>query len=145
MNTPTRSQPVAGDATRESRFALRVAACLTEQSEHVRPDVSERLRIGREQALERARQARRLQSAETRSGLTAVGLAILGGGGWWARLGLVLPLVALVVGLGVIQHLQDEEQVNAAADIDAALLADDVPPRAYGDPGFVEFLKSPRN
>lgn len=144
MNTLTRNQPVAGDATRESRFALRVAACLTEQSEQVTPDVSERLRIGREQALERARQARRLQSAESRSGLTAVGLAILGGG-WWARLGLVLPLVALVVGLALIQHLQDEEQVNAAADIDAALLADDVPPRAYGDPGFVEFLKSPRN
>jgi hypothetical protein len=31
-----------------------------------------------------------------------------------------------------------------AAEIDSALLADDLPPKAYSDAGFVEFLKTPR-
>ena len=30
-------------------------------------------------------------------------------------------------------------------DIDTALLADDLPVAAYSDPGFVEFLKAPRD
>jgi len=30
---------------------------------------------------------------------------------------------------------------RAAAAVDAALLADDLPPAAYADPGFVAFLK----
>ena len=34
-------------------------------------------------------------------------------------------------------------QVVAAAEIDAALLTDDLPPDAYSDPGFAEFLRSP--
>jgi hypothetical protein len=28
------------------------------------------------------------------------------------------------------------------AEVDAALLADDLPPAAYSDPGFVQFLKT---
>jgi hypothetical protein len=36
-----------------------------------------------------------------------------------------------------------QEQVDAAAEIDAALLADDLPPAAYSDPGFLAFLKNP--
>ena len=37
------------------------------------------------------------------------------------------------------------EQIAAAAEIDADLLTDSVPPAAYNDPGFLEFLKSPQN
>ena len=67
------------------------------------------------------------------------------GGGWWSRLGVALPAVALLAGLLLIQQSHIDEQISAAAEIDAALLADDVPPNAYSDPGFVEFLKTPRN
>lgn len=49
----------------------------------------------------------------------------------------------LVFGLLLIQHLHDQAEIHAAADVDAALLADDLPPEAYGDPGFVEFLRQP--
>ena len=37
----------------------------------------------------------------------------------------------------------DEAGYAAAAEVDAALLADDLPPEAYTDPGFGEFLKAP--
>jgi hypothetical protein len=54
----------------------------------------------------------------------------------------VLPLIVLVAGLLLIQERMAFEQVEAAAEIDAVLLADDLPPEAYTDPGFGEFLKS---
>ena len=41
------------------------------------------------------------------------------------------------------QHL--EQQIAAAAEIDTDLLTDALPPTAYGDAGFVEFLKAPQN
>jgi hypothetical protein len=55
----------------------------------------------------------------------------------------VLPLVVLVAGLVAIDQWSTREQVLAAAEIDSQLLADDLPPDAYGDPGFAEFLRSP--
>ena len=138
MNTPEISLSPPYEAL-ESRFALRLASRLSEQP--IGPDISERLRISREMALERARLAR---AAPSRTGLTSAGAAILGGG-WWLKLGAVVPLVALVAGLVLIQQWHVDEQISAAAEIDAALLADDVPLTAYSDPGFVEFLKTPRN
>ena len=144
MNTLNNNLLLAGNGTLESRFALQVAARLSEHALEIAPDVSERLRIGREQALERARLVRTAAAAPSRLGITAAGAALLGGG-WWIKLGSALPLVALLAGLVLIQQSHLDEQISVAAEIDAALLADDVPPKAYSDPGFVEFLKTPRN
>jgi hypothetical protein len=54
-----------------------------------------------------------------------------------------LPLLLLVGGLLLIQQWSSRERVLAAAEIDTLLLADTLPPSAYGDPGFAEFLRSP--
>jgi hypothetical protein len=62
----------------------------------------------------------------------------------WLRLASALPLMLLVLGLVLIQHLHNQAEIHAAAEVDAALLADDLPPEAYGDPGFVAFLKQPQ-
>lgn len=130
----------------EARFAMRVAARLTEHANDVTPDIGERLRFAREQALARAsaaRQALVAQPAIVRSGgATAI---LGGGGGWWVKAGSVLPLLALIGGLLLIDHLQTNEQIAAAAEVDAALLSDSLPPDAYSDAGFVEFLKTPPN
>ena len=64
------------------------------------------------------------------------------GNDFWTRLGSVLPLIALVLGLLCIQNFHQRSQISAAAEVDAALLGDDLPFLAYSDPGFVEFLKS---
>jgi hypothetical protein len=147
MNQPTSfRRPVDPDAM-QARFALRVAARLDEGVAQLAPDLGERLRFAREQALEKARLAR----ATTAVSVESVGggaAALHWGGGWrdsaslWVKIGSVLPLVALVCGLLLIQHWHTQAQIDTAAEIDAALLSDDLPPSAYGDPGFAEFLNT---
>jgi hypothetical protein len=134
----------------EARFALRLAARLSEGSDAVSHDVSERLRVARDQALERARAARRVNATAQAAAVVATGSgssgsALLGGGPstWWMRLASLLPFVALVAGLLLIQQIQQQEEIDTAAEIDADLLSDDLPPDAYDDPGFREFLTMP--
>ncbi len=135
--------PLAAADALQARFALRVTARLTERSQDLGADVTERLRFAREKALERARAARTAE-AQTSVGVTRAGAAILGGGfGWWLKIASVLPALALVAGLVLIQRWQDNAQVSVAAEVDAALLSDDLPPKAYSDAGFAEFLKTP--
>lgn len=136
MNRPDTLSAAARLESLESRFALRVAARLTERSDAVPADISERLRFARERALERARKA-----ATAPSVLGAGSGGAVMGGGWWFKLASFAPLVALVAGLVLISEWHNREQVAAAAEIDAALLADELPLKAYGDPGFVEYLK----
>jgi hypothetical protein len=62
--------------------------------------------------------------------------------GIWDTLGWVAPLVVLVFGLIGIAQWQDESRINDIAEVDAALLTDDVPPDAYADSGFMDFLKN---
>jgi len=140
---PANATPLAAADALQARFALRVTARLTERSQELGPDVTERLRFAREKALERAR-ATRTAEAATPVGASRAGAAILGAGsGWWLKLASVLPALALVAGLVLIQRWQDNAQVSVAAEVDAALLSDDLPPDAYSDAGFAEFLKTP--
>lgn len=146
MNGMTRGRRPDLDAL-QTRVALRIAARLGEQSNQLPHDITERLRVAREQAVARARQLRLAQLA------TAPALQVAGRSGstlalgkspsrWW-RLASLLPLMVLVLGLLFIQHLHEQAEIRAAAEVDTALLADDLPPEAYGDPGFVAFLKQP--
>ncbi len=129
----------------EARFGVRVASMLGERAQSTAPDISERLRFAREQALSRAQAARRAA--------TAPAVVVVGRGrsatlashlGWWVKLGSAMPLALLVVGLMGIAHVHDRNQIAAVAEVDAALLADDLPPAAYTDPGFAEYLKTTR-
>ncbi len=59
---------------------------------------------------------------------------------WGWRLAGLLPAIALVAGLWGIRHYAQHEQVEATTEVDLQLLTDDLPPDAYADPGFEEFL-----
>ena len=145
MNHTNTSAPSAMLDSLESRFAMRIASRLNERSQGLGADVSERLRFAREQALSHARLARK-DELSVPVGITQAGAALLGRArsGWWIRVASIVPVFALVGGLIMIQHWQDRNQISVAAEIDSALLADDLPPKAYSDAGFVEFLKTPR-
>lgn len=127
------------------RFALRVTARLSSGTDALPYDISERLRASRMQALAKRKvtvPVRRTAAVVVNTGSTAT----LGrggeGGSWWNALVSAVPLLALVVGLVVINIAQDERIANDVAEVDAALLTDDLPPAAYSDPGFVQFLKT---
>jgi hypothetical protein len=127
----------------EARIARRITARLNEGTDALPHDIGERLRVARHQAVDRARQLRKVSAAPAwqAQGGTAV---MSGPPSWWLRLASVVPLALLLVGLFVIQRTYLEQQISAAAEIDEAILTDDLPPQAYTDPGFAEFLKSPR-
>lgn len=142
MNALDRPAPAARADALERQLGQAVARTLSVQSDSLHPDLRERLRVSRQQALELAR-VRRLALVPAAQPV----LAGAGGGsfGWWGRLGTLLPAVALVAGLVAIQSWQEHIQIQAAVEVDAALLTDDVPLDAYADPGFIEFLKEGSN
>ena len=130
----------------EARFGVRVAAMLGERAQATPPDITERLRFAREQALTRAQAARRAATAPAAVVVGRGGTATLASHlGWWVKLGSAMPLALLVIGLMGIAHVHDRNQIAAVAEVDAALLADDLPPAAYTDPGFAEYLKTTRD
>ncbi|MDB5876719.1 MAG: hypothetical protein JWQ41_133 [Variovorax sp.] len=136
MNTSL-SPANAGLSAQEAQFGRLVAARLSAGSENISHDVGERLRVARMQAV-----ARRRQPADVRAAVVASnGVATLGGV-WWTRLGAIVPLVALVAGLITVSVMQEENRTSELAEVDSALLTDDLPPAAYTDPGFAQFLKN---
>lgn len=56
------------------------------------------------------------------------------------RFALAWPLVALVVSLVAIAYWEDQQRTAELADIDAAMLSDDLPLNAYLDHGFNAYL-----
>jgi hypothetical protein len=130
--------------TLQDRFALKTASYLTGSSNSLPYDISERLRAARVRAV----CARKIETLQTVKSMVNNGsTAALNWDSddrmsWWGRIGLILPLVALVVGLLSINIIQNENRAQEVAEVDAALLTDELPPAAFADPGFVQFLKS---
>jgi hypothetical protein len=107
-------------------------------------DIAERLRAARMQAVA-ARKPELV--AVSASGLNlSAGQASLTSPGdeghLWNRLASFLPFIALVLGLMAIQNIQSDFSVSEIAEVDSALLLDELPPGAYTDPGFLQFLKT---
>ncbi len=127
----------------EARFGYQVAARLTEGNEQLPADIAEQLKGIRHMVVDRHRVLRAKQAhAEV---LTQHTTAVLGGSressSWRLRLGLLLAVPTLLFGLYALQHYQQERFVRKIADIDTALLLDNLPPRAYVDPGFTSYLR----
>lgn len=64
---------------------------------------------------------------------------------WWRNIGNILPIIVLLIALVGIAQWQQDARIDDIADIDAALLSDEVPPDAYTDNGFWIFLKTLTN
>lgn len=126
----------------QDRQGLRLAAYLNLDQADVSHEVSERLRIARQRAV-----AQRKTSTASLAVLGAGGAASLAWQGddqlsWWSRIGSVIPLLALVAGLLLINSFQNDNRARELAEVDLALLTDELPVAAFADPGFLQFLKS---
>ena len=143
MKQPYQPSPQAHQAL----YAARVTRRLSAGTDDLPYDITERLRAARMQALAK----RKVLAVQTTAVVSSAGAStlVLGGGngrrsgfGWWQSMASALPLIALVVGLVAINIIQDDDRTSELAEVDAALLTDDLPPDAYADPGFVQFLKT---
>jgi Protein of unknown function (DUF3619) len=125
-----------------NQFGSRVTQHLDDALQSLPRDIGERLRASRVQALA----SRRLSEAPHAHSTVHQGGAVLlqGGFGAWGRMASVLPLLALTVGLFGIGNFQEQLRVSEIADVDAELLTGDLPPSAYTDPGFAQYLKLDR-
>jgi hypothetical protein len=124
-----------------NRYGMRLAARLNDGAENLPHDIAERLRAARVRSVAQRKRSR------TAPALLNAGAGVLALGpedeglGWFTRISSVLPLVALVAGLLALQASLDDKTADELAEVDAAILVDDLPPAAYTDPGFAQFLK----
>lgn len=126
----------------ENEFGYRIRQALNEGAQRLDYKASYRL----EQARGRALAAHR---AGTVSAWRPVPVPAGGpppgddvGPSWAQRLGLIVPLFAVVVGFVAIYQWQHEQRIHHLADIDFAVLLDEAPIDAYADKGFGALLQA---
>lgn len=121
--------------SREEHFARQLCHMLDRSANDIDPAIAERLRAARWRAVER--QPIHAHASE---------LSIVGAGGTAVRHGdghpfrTLIALLALVLGMGVAYYWNGFDQAGINEEVDIALLADDLPPKAYLDPGFQAWL-----
>ena len=122
----------------EMQFASRIRHLLN-QGTHVEPRVAERLAKARGLALSRQRAER---VGVLRWADNVLGAEAPEAPAWqaWARA--VASAAVLIVAVAGIYNWQEKQRLAEIAEIDAQLLADDLPIDAYLDRGFQNFLKS---
>ncbi len=162
MKTEHDWQPKAAQeqAALEARFGYKVSAHLQwarPEDDDLPHQIQERLRVARLMAVQKGREARlrhkaQQQAPASSATLVGYGSAALFGrkpsgeeSSWWMKLGAFAPLAVLVCGMLLVHEWQYQEQIEAAAEVDAALLGDPLPLSAYTDPGFSAFLKEPQD
>ncbi len=128
----------------QDRYGFKTASYLSAGTAALPYDISERLRAARAQAVA-MRKIPKTQTSKAHAS-SSFGSSLAWGSddgfGLWSRIGSVLPLVALVVGLLTINSFQSDNFAVELAEVDSALLTDELPPDAFSDPGFVQFLKT---
>ncbi|AGX86261.1 DUF3619 family protein [Candidatus Symbiobacter mobilis] len=129
------------------QFARRLCVALDETTEDVPYDVAERLRAARVRAVEVRKHRVRavLPRSWGHNGSATLSMHEGDEGGrhspWWARAAFAGWLLAVLVGLFAISAVQYEVGVLELAELDTAILTDDLPPAAYVDVGFAQFLQ----
>jgi len=134
--------------TKELEFARQVRRALDENAASIAPATVDRLAAARRAALAR-------KKPETVSAPVFVP-AFAGAAGGLSplqpqqrpqrrrsplrRFALAWPLAALVISLVGIAYWEDQQRTAELADIDAAMLSDDLPLNAYLDHGFNAYL-----
>jgi hypothetical protein len=150
MTTPSHPNDFAAE-----QFARKLTAHLSHSTADLPYVVTERLRAARVQAVSaRKRSSTPLRALQTEASNAILGnlhdgTLSLGGTGhhdntplWVRRLLTALPLVALVGGLAFIGADQDSRATIDVAEVDAQLLTSELPPAAFTDPGFQQYLQT---
>lgn len=125
--------------TDDINLAYKIRHALNEKLDELPASTTDRLAAARAAALARKKADApvRPQQAPARPRFD---VAALFSAPWMARAAAIVPLVAMVAGLVGVYHVEQEQRVAELADLDAAVLSDDLPLTAYTDHGFSAYL-----
>jgi hypothetical protein len=113
-------------------LAYKVRHALNEQLDALPPSTTERLAAARARAV-----ARKKADASGRLRSWFVPRSLFAGPG---RMRVAVPLLALVAGLAGVYQYEEQQRIAELAELDAAVLADELPLTAYLDDGFNAYL-----
>ena len=113
-------------------------ATLNEHVEHLPSPTADRLATARKAALARKKPDAPVSLAQRQ---VAGNIGSLFSFSTLGRMAVIVPLLALVVGLAGIYQYEEDQRIAEMAELDAALLADDLPLTAYLDTGFNAYLE----
>lgn len=136
-----RKNPLSPESSMDT-FSRAVVARISQSADQLPHDVTERLRAARMQALSKRKVgAVAVANAVSLQNGAATLQSSSDEGGFWRKFASVIPLIALLAGLVSIGWIQDDLRADELATVDSELLLDELPPAAYTDPGFVQFLR----
>jgi hypothetical protein len=123
----------------EERYASRVRQVLNHSLQEIPPAASRRLAAARHLALSRQKQAEPELVLATAGNWA--GNQLLRAGIDFARFKPFLAIIALLLGMWLAFYWHSIQYVSEIEAVDMALLADDIPPEAFLDNEFIEWLK----
>ena len=129
--------------TDDINLAYKLRHALNENLDALPASTTERLAAARAIALSRKKPEAPAHQQQRKAGLRRffdVDFHFSGAG--LGRLGVAIPLLALVVGLGGLYQYEQQQRIADLAELDAAVLADELPLTAYLDHGFNAYLES---
>lgn len=128
--------------TDDTNLAYAVRRALNEQLDQLPEATTSRLAAARAAALARKKADAPKQAAKAAPARGGFSFGTLFSGVGLGRIAVAVPLFALVAGLaGVYQHEQ-KQHIADLAELDAAVLSDELPLTAYLDDGFNAYLAS---
>jgi hypothetical protein len=127
--------------TEDLNFAYKVRHALNENLDNLTPAAVARLSSARNIALSKKKADSPIR-IWARQGVVAgaIGNLFKDPFTWMSRMGVALPLLVLVAGLVGIYEFEEQQHINETAEIDAAVLSDELPLTAYLDRGFNAYL-----
>ena len=126
----------------QDQFGKLVAKNLDQGLGDLSPKAMLRLEKARELAISKKKPEKAFAWASRMKLASQNGHASGSQGKWLRGASLIAPMIALTIGLLAISQWQQDARINDIAEVDTALLSDEVPPDAYADNGFWVFLKN---
>ena len=123
--------------TDDLNFAYKVRHALNEQLDQLPASTTDRLAAARKKAVARKKAAAPLRLA--RRWLATTGPSLFSSA-WVGRVAVAAPLLAMVFGLASIYQYERQQRIAELAELDAAVLSDELPLTAYLDHGFNAYL-----
>ena len=119
-------------------LAYKIRHALNDNLDNLPASTTERLAAARAQAMARKKaDAAQALRQPARRGFDVASLFAMP---WLARAAVAVPLLAMVAGLVTVYQVEREQHIAEVAELDAAVLSDDLPLTAYTDHGFNAYL-----